>query len=53
MHFGPAIVAWLLLSGGGRGCHRMVSQVDFVIFFLELEINPWSHTKWGFFKKQS
>ena len=35
----PAVTA--LLRGGG-GCHRMFTQVDFMVSFLELEFSPWS-----------
>jgi hypothetical protein len=26
----------------------MIAQVNFVIFFPELEFRPWIHTKWNF-----
>ena len=33
-----AIISWLRLLG--RGYHRIIAQVNFVIFFLELEFSP-------------
>jgi hypothetical protein len=30
----------------------MFAQVDFMVFFLELEFSPWSPTKWSFFKSR-